>query len=69
MSHQDLQPPERGPRWLGYIMLTGVLCIVGSLLIRSVFGPKSGYNDVVTGIGYVGLILVLVGFLISVMVE
>jgi len=45
-------------------MFTGILCIVSSILLGVVFRSESGYNDVFTGIGYVGLMLFIVGFLI-----
>lgn len=64
MSNQEIQPAERGPRWPGYIMFSGVIGIVASILLRSVMGPASGYNDIFSGIGYAGFFLFFVGFLI-----
>jgi hypothetical protein len=68
MPHQD-NPGKRdlnGPR---YVVFAGFLCIVGSILARSILGAESGYNDVFAGIGYAGVILFIAGFLIFVMIE
>jgi uncharacterized membrane protein YgdD (TMEM256/DUF423 family) len=68
MPHQD-DPAQRELNAPSYVVFAGVLCIVGSILARSVLGPEPGYNNVFATIGYAGLVLFVVGFLILVTTE
>ncbi len=57
------------PQWPGYIMFTGLLCIIGSILISLALGPELGYSSILAGMRYFGFALIVVGFLIFVTVE
>ncbi|MFA9417913.1 hypothetical protein [Natrinema sp. HArc-T2] len=69
MPEQTDKHSESNHRWLVYTMFCGILLITISIVLQIVGYPYSISTSTSNGIGYIGIFLFLISFLIQITLE
>ncbi len=69
MPETSIQRPNTAPRWPAYIMFCGLICILLGIAGPFMAPQHPLIVDASSVIGYIGLFLVLTGFLIHISID